>query len=224
MRAFAAALLIAIAPAAALAQQPTPPTEPQITAPPVLRERPVRGIVVDARGSLAKFGLRQETAAALGAATADLPGPGLGFTIGAHAYLVPLGKTVLGVGGEMMLARRSRQKVDALGEPDGPLFKSRAFSLSPQVSLNFGRASGWSYVSAGMGATSWETWNDAGECPDRRARGLNYGGGARWFARAHLAFSMDLRFYHMPAAEATATAPARPGQRLMILSAGVSFK
>jgi opacity protein-like surface antigen len=223
MRAFAA-LLVAIAPATAFAQQTPPPGQPQVTAPPVIRDRPVRGFVIDARGSLAKFGLRPDTATALGVQAADMPGPGLGITAGAHVYLLPLGRVVLGAGGEVMLTARSRQKIDDKGEPSGPLLKSRAFSVSPQVSLNFGRATGWSYVSAGYGVTSWETWNDAGDRPDRRASGLNYGGGARWFFAPHVAFSLDLRFYRMPAAEATPIAAARPGQRLLILSAGFSLK
>ena len=224
MRAFVAALLIAAAPAAAAAQQQTPPPAPQTTAPPLLRERPVRGFAIDARASLGKFGLRPESAIALGVPASTLPGPGLGFTAGAHVYLLPIGKTVIGAGGEMMLTQKSRQDVDAEGDPTGPLLKSRAFSLTPQVSLNFGRATGWSYVSAGYGLASWETWNGAGDRPDRRLRGLNYGGGARWFSSPHFAFSVDLRFYRMPAAEATSTAAARPAQRLLMLSAGISLK
>jgi hypothetical protein len=226
MRAFVAALLLSGAPALAFAQQTPPPAQPQPAtspAPPLIRDRPARGIVIDARGSLARFGLRQPTAAALGVKTSDLPTPGLGFTAGAH-LLLPLGRVSLGAGGEMMLARRSRQSVDADGEPSGPLLKSRAFSLSPQVSLNFGRANGWSYVSGGLGTVSFETWNDAGDRPDRRLRGLNYGGGARWFSSPHFAFSVDLRFYHMPLATATSTAPERAAQRLIVMSAGFSLK
>ena len=223
MRALAAALLLTGAPALAFAQQ-TPPAQPQTTAQPVLRERPVRGIVIDARGSFGGYGLRPATATALSVTTADLPSPGLGFSAGAHV-LLPLGARVaLGAGGEMMLTRRSRQKTDATGEPAGPLIKTRAYSLSPQVSLNFGRANGWSYVSGGMGSVSYETWDDAGERPERPLRGINYGGGARWFSSAHVAFSIDLRFYRMPLAAATSTAPERPAQRLIVISAGISLK
>ena len=28
-----------------------------------------------------------------------------------------------------------------------------------------------------------------------RLKTINYGGGARWFAKAHVAFSFDVRFY-----------------------------
>ena len=224
MRALAAALLLTGAPALVFAQQTPAPAPPQTTAEPVLRERPVRGIVIDARGAFGGFGLRTATATALGVTSADLPSPGLGFSAGAH-LLLPIGRRVsLGAGGEMMLTQRSRQKVDQDGEATGPLLKTRAYSLSPQVSLNFGRARGWSYVSGGMGTTSFETWNDAGDRPDRRLRGINYGGGARWFSSPHLAFSVDLRFYHMPLAAATGTDPERAAQRLVVLSAGISLK
>jgi hypothetical protein len=53
---------------------------------------------------------------------------------------------------------------------------------------------------------------------------LNYGGGARWFAKEHLALSLDLRFYSVSSQVATGTRPGYPKTRLLVLSAGVSFK
>lgn len=223
MRAATLALLLTGAPGLAFAQQP-PAAQPQTTAEPVLRERPVRGIVIDARGAFGGYGVRAATATALAVTSADLPSPGLGFSAGAH-LLLPIGRRIsLGAGAEMMLTQRSRRKLDEDGEATGPSLKTRAYSLSPQVSLNFGRAAGWSYVSGGMGTMSFETWNDAGERPDRRLRGINYGGGARWFSSPHVAFSIDLRFYRMPLAAATGTDPERAAQRLIVISAGISLK
>jgi hypothetical protein len=221
MRAIAAALLLAGAPAFAFAQQPPPPA-PTPTATPVLLDRPVSGFVVDARASLVKFGQRPATAVALQTSPANLPGPGLGGTIGAHVYPLHVGRVVIGFGGELMLARRSRQPLDIAGEPLGANLQARAMSMSPQVSLNFGRRKGWSFVSGGIGTGSFETWAGTGEMPDRKVRVINYGGGARWFSSAHLAFTIDLRFYAMSPGLETATAPERARQRLMVLSVGVS--
>ena len=53
---------------------------------------------------------------------------------------------------------------------------------------------------------------------------LNYGGGARWFAKKHLAFSFDLRFHRYGTQDATTGRPAYPKGRMMILSAGISVK
>ncbi len=218
MRAFVAALLVAGAPALALAQQaPAPPDLPE--------SRPVSGFVVDVRGALAKFGQRPLTAAALGVTAADLPGPGFGASIGAHVYPLRFGRVALGVGGEMLLARRSRQKVDTAGEPIGAELQSRVYTLAPQVSGNFGHRNGWSYVSAGIGTASFETWPADEEQPDRRVRVINYGGGARWFTSSHLAFTVDLRFYAVsPGLADDITPTERPRARLMVLSAGLSVR
>lgn len=214
MRALAAVLLLAGAPGLASAQH----------AEPVIRTRPVSGFVIDARGVLARFGQRPTTAAELGATAAELPGPGLGGAIGVHVYVLRVKGVALGAGGELMIARRSRQPLDSAGKPDGPNLKARAYSLAPQVSLNFGHRTGWSYVSAGIGSASFETWAETGERPDRSVRAINYGGGARWFSSPHVAFTFDLRFYAISPGPASEARLERPRQRLMVLSAGVSLR
>ena len=223
MRAFAVALLLAGAPEFAFAQQ-IPPTPSPPPAPPVLVERPVSGFVIDARGVLAKFGQRPGAAQALGVNTGDLPGPGLGGVAGAHIYPMRLGPIAIGAGAEIMLARRSRQPLQPSGEPLGPELHARAFSMAPQISLNFGHRNGWSFVSGGIGAASFETWAGTSAMPERRVRAINYGGGARWFTSPHLAFTADLRFYAMSIGPASGTLAERPRQRLMMLSVGVSVR
>lgn len=220
MRAFVAALLVAGVPALAAAQQaPVPPASPDLP-----ESRPVSGFVVDARGALAKFGQRPLTAAALGVASADVPGPGLGASLGAHVYPLRLGRVAFGIGGEMLLARRSRQKIDSAGEPVGAELQSRLYTIAPQISGNFGHRNGWSYVSAGLGTASFETWRADEENPDRRVRVINYGGGARWFTSSHLAFTVDLRFYAVSPGLADGAAAERPRARLMVISAGLSAR
>jgi hypothetical protein len=225
MRALAAALLLAGAPGFAFAQQ-TPPAAPipPSVAEPVIRDRPVSGFVIDARGVFAKFGQRPLTAEALGVTPAELPGPGLGGSLGAHVYPLRLGRVALGAGGEALLARRSRQPVDTAGEPSGPNLNARLFTIAPHVSLNFGNRSGWSYVSTGMGSASFETWPETEDSPGRRVRAIHYGGGARWFRSPHLAFTIDLRFYAISPGLTTDTLAERPRQRLMLLSAGISVR
>lgn len=228
MRAFVAALLVTGAPALALAQQ-TPPAPPASPAQPAVvpaesLNRPISGFVIDARGVLAKFGQRPVTAAALGVLPKNMPGPGMGGSVGAHVYLFRMGRAVLGIGGEMLIARRTRQPLDDKGEPDGTPLQSRLFTVSPQVSLNFGHRNGWSYVSGGFGTASFETWLDTATMPDRRVRAINYGGGARWFMASHAAFTVDLRFHSIAAGPAEGALIERPKQRLMILSAGFSVR
>lgn len=225
MRAFAAALLLAGVPGLALAQDA--PGLP--AAEPVIVSRPVSGFVVDVRGTLARFGQRPQTADALNVTAAELPGPGLGGALGLHLYPLRFKRVAVGIGGEVMLARRGRQPIDDAGEPEGPALSARALSIAPQLSLNFGGRDGWSYISAGVGRATFETWAETDTMPDRRVSALNYGGGARWFSSRHLAFTVDLRIYAIRAAEALASGgdaalASRPAQRLMVLSAGVSIR
>ena len=66
---------------------------------------------------------------------------------------------------------------------------------------------------------------EAAQAPDvERLTTINYGGGARWFIKRHLAFSFDVRFY---AIDPTTPLPGRPtGPRTTLLSmgAGISIK
>ena len=99
--------------------------------------------------------------------------------------------------------------------------------LSPQISLNFGGRDGWSYISGGIG---WAAVHDRARktrpspTPTGARGSINYGGGARWFAKEHLAFAFDLRFYKINAQDATPGRPAYGGRRMMVFSAGVSLK
>ena len=181
---------------------------------------------IDARGTLARFDEDATVASGLGVSTENLPTRGLGLTVGGHWY--PLrGRITLGVGGEMVWARDSRTlDVPEDSTLDTPTVNTRFSALTPQVSLNFGNRDGWSYVSVGMGLARLSAERAeapfAGDASSTRA--LNYGGGARWFARPHLAFTFDIRFYTVNAQAAEAERPAFPRTRMMVLSAGISLR
>jgi hypothetical protein len=57
-----------------------------------------------------------------------------------------------------------------------------------------------------------------------RLKTINYGGGARWFAKRHLAFSFDVRFYAINPGPPYLGNPGSPRTTLMIIAAGVSLK
>ena len=66
--------------------------------------------------------------------------------------------------------------------------------ISPQLSLNFGNGNGWSYLSVGIGRSLWSITPDGAQSrpiDEEPIRTINYGGGARWFIKPHLAFSLD---------------------------------
>ncbi len=188
---------------------------------------PLPIFAIDLRGFYSGLGQDPTTAADLGVSPYDLPARGLGAVAGLNVY--PLrGRTMaLGVGVEWMIARGRSQKVDDVtGEPIGLPIEQRLRSLSPQVSLNFGHREGWSYLTAGMGPLSFETFQGElppAEPPPQQAT-INMGGGARWFATTHVAFTFDARFYLTRPEEASDLYPGRDRTRLFVLSAGVAFK
>ena len=61
--------------------------------------------------------------------------------------------------------------------------------------------------------------------PDvERLKTIDYGGGARWFAKRHLAFSFDVRFYAINPSTPVNGLPPSPRTRLFVVGAGVSIK
>jgi hypothetical protein len=94
---------------------------------------------------------------------------------------------------------------------------------APQLSFNFGHRRGWSYISGGISASRL-TIAQEGSSGGPRAQTIDYGGGARWFAREHLAFSFDVRFYAISPTFAEPGFPARGRARMLVVSAGISIK
>ena len=100
-------------------------------------------------------------------------------------------------------------------------------TISPQLSLNFGTGKGWSYLSGGLGVSQWSIVPD-GQDPlpadVEKLKTLDYGGGARWFAKKHVAFSFDVRFYVISPTLPTSGLPGSPRTTLVVLGAGLSLK
>jgi hypothetical protein len=191
---------------------------------------PISGFVVDARGSLARFKADPVISQALEVDATTLPTRGLGITVGAHWYPIRLRRIAFGVGAEYVRAGDSKTTLvtdeDTDAETEGPTLSTRFTSLSPQLSFNFGRDEGWSYVSGGLGTARITT--ERADSPlagtADRTRALNYGGGARWFNSPRMAFTFDVRFYAISPRPATATVPGYPRAKFMVLSAGVAFR
>lgn len=209
----AAMLLGAIGEAAA---QDTPP-----------EKLPIGRFAADARVAFPKFKDDPAIAAGIGVTAANLPARAFGLVFGAHWYPARLGIMTLGVGGEVMVARRGRT-LDT-GTEEAPVktsVNSRFSALSPQVSFNFGARDGWSYISGGIGWSTFTAERTDAPLPDpeSRSKTINYGGGARWFAKKHLALSVDLRFYAVNPQEATAARPGLPRMTLLAFNVGAAFK
>jgi len=191
---------------------------------------PIPWVVVDLHASIPKFPSDDvDLANSRGMNPAELPGRGLGVQVGLQLYPIKTRIVSLGVGGELAIARASQTPVAGATGSDGkPLrpAEERITTLSPQLSLNFGNGSGWSYLSAGLGATTlYLAPDDLVDYPPNsdRLKTFNWGGGARWFIKPHLAFSFDVRFYNISPGFAYIF-PASPRMRLLIIGAGISIK
>jgi hypothetical protein len=191
--------------------------------------------VVDLQGIVPKFGDKSELADSRGLSQAELPGMGLGARVGMHLYLPKVLGVTVGLGGEAVIGRSH-------AEPPAPVASStpgvttasglrpvtETFkSISPQLSLNFGNGNGWSYLSVGIGRSLWSIVPDGGEpqpADEEPIQTVNYGGGARWFIKPHLAFSLDVRFYDLANSAPELGFPGSPRTVLLVIGAGLSIK
>src|SRR5258706_9369439 len=126
---------------------------------------------------------------------AELPGSGLGVQIGVHLYPIRWRAVTFGIGGEFATGR-SRQTPTAAQTTLRPSTE-RFTTLAPQLSFNFGTGNGWSYISGGLGQSTWAVVPQGQEgfpADSEKLKTINSGGGAPWFMKTHLAFSSDVRF------------------------------
>ena len=186
---------------------------------------PIGPFVIDLRGSFVSVGQDALLAANRGLGPAQLAGSGFGLDIGGHVYLFRWRSITFGVGASALFMSTSRTPGQDDPDPDGPPVNTRFRALSPQLSFNFGDGDGWSYLSGGLGTSRMSVFVEQDtEPPQRRAGTLNYGGGARWFARPGLAFSFDLRLFAISPLEQTDTEPGSPRMTRVAINVGVSIK
>ena len=210
--------------------------------------------IVDVRGAFSALSADRELAALLPEGV-RAPSRGVGIELGAHVYPLSIGPARIGFGASVLRASSTRSPLEgqaATGSTAAvralPGMSVTFITVAPQLSLNFGSDSGWSYLSAGLGrsrirseylpapgAPPTDTTTGTGTTggtssssttitqtvvPSGGLTTFNIGGGARWFARQHLAFTFDVRFHRLPAGslgDATATT-------LIVAGAGVSIR
>jgi hypothetical protein len=188
--------------------------------------KPIGRVVLDLRGTLPRFAVDQLIAGSRALAVNELPGRGLGLDVGAHLYLFKWKAVTFGVGGQLTLARAHSSAI-ATQTLLTRAITERFTSIAPQLSLNFGTGGGWSYLSGGIGTATWSIVPD-GQNPtapdEERLRTINYGGGARWFSKAHLAFTFDVRFHLILPGGPQLFLPGSPRTTMLIIGGGISVK
>jgi hypothetical protein len=212
IRTLTLAILIALGAAAPARAQDQPPRLPFI--------------VVDLHGAFTNFPSSAELATSRGLTdVTQLPGASLGGDVAVHLYPLRWRAVTFGIGGRVMGAR-GHQAPPAIGDaaPLTPVTE-RFLTAAPELSFNFGSGNGWSYISGGIGRSIWQVVPDGADRQDadeERRQTSNYGGGARWFIKRHLAFSFDVRVYGIKAGTLGLT-PA-PRANLLVIAAGASIK
>lgn len=211
MRAFAAIGILLLCSAAAWAQDP-PPRIPFF--------------VADLHATVPKFPASPALALSRNLTLAELPGPGLGAQIGIHVYPIKWRAITFGIGGEVA-GSRSRFTPPSTSTADLHSTEEKFLTAAPQLSFNFGTGHGWSYLSGGIGLSQWSLIPDGREPfpgDTERLKTINYGGGARWFPKSHLAFSFDVRFYAINPGSPYFGNPGSPRTTLVVVGAGISVK
>jgi hypothetical protein len=189
--------------------------------------------VVDFHASVPRFPSDPKLAESRGVQQAELPGRGLGMQVGVTVYPLRWRAVTFGVGGELARSRSRRTPPTATtgsGTARAPTLRAteeKFTSLAPQLSFNFGHGHGWSYVSGGLARSTWSLVpSDRLAFPSdaEKLKTINYGGGARWFIKPHVAFSFDVRFYAINPGAPYLDFPGSPRTTLMVIGAGVSVK
>jgi len=202
------------------------PVQPPIQESRTQQEERVPYVGLDVYASTPSFPKNAALADALGLATTNMPGRGVGFTVTGHVYPLSWRWLTLGVGGNVHMSRAHSGPTTVQGEKTGSDVNLRFTAYSAQMSVNFGHAGGWSHLSGGYGTSTFAYSVDGARLDQTspRRKTINYGAGARWYTRDHLGFGFDLRFYMLEPQGATATAKALPRTTFVVFSAGVSFK
>jgi len=188
---------------------------------------PIPLFVVDVQGNVPRFPQDPILADSRGISLTELPGAGLGGQLGVHVYFFKFKAMTVGVGGQTIVARaKQTPPTDVQNQIRAVTEKFR--SLGGQISLNFGSGTGWSYLSGGIGRSNWSIVPEGRKLlpgDEEVLKTINYGGGARWFAKSHLAFSFDVRLYAInPGVASLPGHIGSPRTTFMVIGAGVSLK
>jgi len=181
--------------------------------------------VVDLHATIPRFPEDPQLAGSRGMQLAELPGTGLGVQVGVHVYPLKWKAITFGIGGEFASSRAKQTPLEGVANIRAATETFQ--TIAPQLSFNFGTGRGWSYISGGIGQSTWSLIPEGQEAfpsDTDRMRTVNYGGGARWFAKPHLAFSFDVRLYQIDPGTPYFGYPGSPRTTLMIIGAGVSVK
>lgn len=171
------------------------------------------------------------------AADSVFPGRNWGLNVGGTVYPFKLGLMTVGAGAALITGKGTGESLAVVSGSGAnaatrvtPVIHTSITSLVPQLSINFGRKLGWSYLSAGLGRSKVTSSSDSigstpgFDVPSAWNSALNFGGGARWFMKEHLGASFDVRFVKLSSRPATGALPSAKRTQMWNISAGISIQ
>lgn len=168
--------------------------------------------------------------------TTEYPGRNFGLSGGVTVYPFKLGLITLGIGATVSSAKATAETTVITGSGATQtitvtqVVRTGVTNLIPQVSLNFGRRLGWSYISGGMGRTKVKSRADAIGTkpeivvPEAWNQTINFGGGAKWFPKPHLGAGFDIRFVKLGSRSPTDVLASAKRTQQWTISAGISVQ
>jgi hypothetical protein len=168
--------------------------------------------------------------------TTVYPGRNFGVSGAATVYPFRLGIMTFGIGASISTAKASAETEVLTGTGATQtvtvtqIVRTGVTNVIPQISLNFGRKLGWSYISAGVGRTRVTSRADAMGAtpeivvPEAWNQAINFGGGARWFMKPRLGAGFDIRFVKLGSRSPTDVLPSAKRTQQWTISAGISIQ
>ena len=166
-----------------------------------------------------------------------LPGRSWGVVAGGTVYPFRLGFVTIGIGATLTTAKGTSESLTIVSGSGSsrttritPIVRTGITNLAPQLSINFGRRLGWSYLSAGIGRSKVTSSADAVgttpaiAVPESWNQAINFGGGAKWFMKEHLGAGFDVRFVKLGSRSATDTLPSAKRTQVWNISVGISIQ
>jgi hypothetical protein len=188
---------------------------------------PIGPFVLDVHGIAPSFPDEPQLAQSRGMLVGELPGRALGLHVGAHFYPYKWKAVTFGIGADVTALRAHQDAVFSGDVQIGRPVTEELSYASGQLSFNFGKGDGWSYISGGYGPGQWSLVPD-GDPPtdiDTLIQPMaNYGAGARWFIKRHFAFSFDVRIIVVVPKASLPGYPPPPRLSLFSIGAGISYK
>ena len=165
-----------------------------------------------------------------------LPGRNFGVAGGASVYPLRFSQIAFGAGVGIISGRGTGETIVLSGTGSTAtstvtrVVHSGMISLAPEVSINFGKKLGWSYLSTGYGRSKVTSSADATKTaaqiivPEAWNVALNFGGGARWFMKPHLGAGFDVRWVKLMNRGQTDILPSAKRTQVWNISVGISIQ